>query len=89
MNKVIIYSFGLILTSLSHLVFAQKDAPLPITTHPWQSVQPLAKTEAYFTNLPTDGKVEMPFVLKFGLSDGWAWRRLRSPWAAKVGTTTC
>jgi Domain of unknown function (DUF4399) len=85
MSRVLSYSLGLILASLSHFVFAQKDTPLPITLHPWQSVQPLAKTEAYFTNLPTDGKVEMPFVLKFGLSDGWGLAPIAKPMGGKSG----
>ena len=85
MNRVLSFSLGLILTSLSHFVFAQKETPLPIALHPWQSVQPLAKTEAYFTNLPADGKVEMPFVLKFGLSDGWGLAPIAKPMGGKSG----
>lgn len=85
MNKILTYIIGLVLTCMSTLVLAQKDMPLPYALHPWQAVQPLAKTEAYFTNLPADGKVEMPFVLKFGLSGGWGLAPIAKPMGGKSG----
>jgi hypothetical protein len=85
MNKILTFGLSLVLACFTQLVWAQKDTPLPITLHPWQSVQPLAKTEAYFTNLPADGKVDMPFVLKFGLSDGWGLAPIAKPMGGKSG----
>ena len=85
MNKMIICSLGFVLTCLSQLAWAQKDTPASYALHPWQSVQPLAKTEAYFTNLPADGKIEMPFVLKFGLSGGWGLAPIAKPMGGKSG----
>lgn len=67
------------------MVFAQKDMSQQQALNPWQAVQPLAKTEAYFTNLPADGKVEMPFVLKFGLSGGWGLAPIAKPVGGKSG----
>lgn len=85
MNKISTFGIGFVLACFTQLIWAQKDTPLPVTLHPWQSVQPLAKTEAYFTNLPADGKVEMPFVLKFGLSDGWGLAPIAKPMGGKSG----
>lgn len=85
MNKILTYCFVFVLAFLSPSVFAQKDTPLNYELHPWQSVQPPAKTEAYFTNLPADGKVEMPFVLKFGLSGGWGLAPIAKPMGGKSG----
>lgn len=85
MNYLRSFCVGITIVQISQMVFAQKETPLPITLHPWQSVQPLAKTEAYFTNLPADGKVEMPFVLKFGLSDGWGLAPIAKPMGGKSG----
>jgi Domain of unknown function (DUF4399) len=85
MNKMITCSLGVVLTCLSQLAWAQKDTPAHYALHPWQAVQPLAKTEAYFTNLPADGKVEMPFVLKFGLSGGWGLAPIAKPMGGKSG----
>lgn len=85
MNRILTYFIGLVLSCMSTLVLAQKDTPLPYALHPWQAVQPLAKTEAYFTNLPADGKVEMPFVLKFGLSGGWGLAPIAKPMGGKSG----
>lgn len=79
------YALGMILTFLSPLALAQKDMPAAQTLHPWQSVQAVAKTEAYFTNLPADGNVEMPFVLKFGLSGGWGLAPISKPMGGKSG----
>jgi hypothetical protein len=70
---------------MSMLVLAQKDVPVTYALHPWQAVQPVAKTEAYFTNLPADGKIEMPFVLKFGLSGGWGLAPIAKPMGGKSG----
>ncbi len=41
------------------------------THHPWQAALPGLNTEAYFTNLKNGDHIEMPFLLKFGLSGGW------------------
>lgn len=85
MNRIQVYTLGLVLACSSQLAWAQKDTPMTYALHPWQSVQPTAKTEAYFTNLPADGKVEMPFVLKFGLSGGWGLAPIAKPIGGKSG----
>lgn len=85
MNRFFNDSFSLVLACASTFAFAQIDEPRSFNLHPWQSVQPLAKTEAYFTNFPADGKVEMPFVLKFGLSGGWGLAPIAKPIGGKSG----
>jgi Domain of unknown function (DUF4399) len=85
MNKIRIYAVGIVLICLSQMAWAQKDTPATYALHPWQAVQPTAKTEAYFTNIPADGKVEMPFVLKFGLSGGWGLAPIAKPMGGKSG----
>jgi hypothetical protein len=74
---------GILIASQSAL--AQIDTPQPHELHPWQTVLPLAKSEAYFTNLPADGKVEMPFVLKFGLTADWGLAPISKPIGGKSG----
>jgi hypothetical protein len=85
MNRMLGLGIGLIFLSTSYLSFAQKATPQPVTLHPWQSIEPLARTEAYFTNLPADGKIEMPFVLKFGLSGSWGLAPIAKPMGGKSG----
>jgi hypothetical protein len=85
MNGMLTLGLGLVFAGMSLMVFAQKDMPQQLALHPWQAVQPLAKTEAYFTNLPADGKVDMPFVLKFGLSGGWGLAPIAKPMGGKSG----
>lgn len=85
MNGILTLGLGLFFAGMSQMVFAQKDLPQQQALHPWQAVQPLAKTEAYFTNIPADGKVEMPFILKFGLSGGWGLAPIAKPVGGKSG----
>jgi hypothetical protein len=85
MNKMKPCGWGLLLCCLSQLVLAQTDTPAPYALHPWQAVQSSVKTEAYFTNLPADGKLEMPFVLKLGLSGGWGLAPIAKPMGGKSG----
>ena len=85
MNRILTCSVGLAMVCLSQCVFAQKDVPLTQELHPWQATVPSAKTEAYFTNLPADGKIETPFVLKFGLSGGWGLAPIAKPLGGKSG----
>jgi hypothetical protein len=67
------------------VALAQKDMPLLRDLHPWQAAVSSATTEAYFTNLPVDGKIETPFVLKFGLSGGWGLAPIAKPLGGKSG----
>jgi hypothetical protein len=76
---------GILIASISKLAFAQLGTPLPYTLHPWQRAVTSTKTEAYFTNLPADGKIETPFVLKFGLSGGWGLAPIAKPLGGKSG----
>jgi dipeptidyl aminopeptidase/acylaminoacyl peptidase len=46
---------------------------------------PRISPEAYFTNLPSDGKIETPFVLKFGLAGGWGLAPIKKPLSGKSG----
>jgi Domain of unknown function (DUF4399) len=64
---------------------AEKDLPLSRELHPWQAAMPSVTTEAYFTNIPADGKIETPFVLKFGLSGGWGLAPIAKPLGGKSG----
>jgi hypothetical protein len=76
---------GVIIIFISKIAFAQLDTPLPYTLNPWQEAITSTKTEAYFTNLPGDGKIETPFVLKFGLSGGWGLAPIAKPLGGKSG----
>ncbi len=80
--KVIIY---VIIIFLNSAASAQISEPKQASPHEWQVPANLSKTEAYFTNLPADGKVEMPFVLKFGLSESWGLAPITKPLAGKSG----
>ena len=39
--------------------------------YPWQVPSPRPAAEAYFTNLQNDARIETPFRLTFGLTNGW------------------
>lgn len=62
-------------------VFSQTTADM----HPWQVPTPLAKSEAYFTNLKDGDKIETPFLVKFGLSGGWGLAPIAEPGSRKSG----
>jgi Domain of unknown function (DUF4399) len=68
----------------SSAAFAQLEVPQPVTVHPWQAPIKL-NAEAYFTNLPSDGKIETPFLLKFGLAGGWGLAPIAKPLGGKSG----
>ena len=53
--------------------------------HPWEVPTPRLKSEAYFTNLADDDKIETPFLLKFGLSGGWGLAPIAKAAAGKSG----
>ena len=53
--------------------------------HPWQSPQSHRQAEAYFTNLKDNDSVVTPFVVKFGLSEGWGIAPIASPVTGKGG----
>jgi hypothetical protein len=53
--------------------------------HPWQAPRVSSQAEAYFTNLSNDAKIETPFVVKFGLSDGWGLAPIAVPMSGKSG----
>ena len=61
--------------------YAAPGTPL----HPWQRPTPLAKSEAYFTNLADGDQIETPFLLKFGLSGGWGLAPVAKPGSQKSG----
>lgn len=64
---------------------AQLATPVSYTLHPWQGTVVSTKTEAYFTNLPADGNIETPYLLKFGLSGGWGLAPIAKPLGGKSG----
>jgi Domain of unknown function (DUF4399) len=64
---------------------AQTPLPEPVLMHPWQAVMPRVDPEAYFTNLPSDGKIETPFLIKFGLAGGWGPAPIKKPLGGKSG----
>lgn len=76
---------GLLATTYCLLAMAQKEPPNPVFVHPWQETTARVSPEAYFTNLPVDGKIETPFVLKFGLSGGWGLAPIKKPLGGKSG----
>lgn len=76
---------GLIAATHSLHAFAQKELPEPVVLHPWLSANVRFSPEAYFTNLPEDGKIETPFLLKFGLSGGWGLAPIKKPLGGKSG----
>ncbi len=53
--------------------------------HPWQAVSPIAKSNAYFTNLKDGAEVTSPFVATFGLSGGWGLAPISKPISGKSG----
>lgn len=53
--------------------------------HPWQMPRVNSQAEAYFSNLATNATIETPFVVKFGLSDGWGLAPIAAPMAGKSG----
>ena len=59
--------------------------PLAYVLHPWQASMPKVSAEAYFTNLPADGKIETPFLLKFRLAGGWGLAPIKKPLGGKSG----
>ena len=63
------------------LVMQPAFAPL----HVWQVPSPRGNTEAYFTNLKDDAKIETPFRVTFGLSGGWGLAPISAPLDGKSG----
>lgn len=57
----------------------------PQVPHPWVAVMPRLAAEAYFANLVDGDKIEMPFLVKFGLSGGWGLAPIASPVSGKSG----
>ncbi len=69
-----------------------QSAPAPVTVQPglaslhlWQVPSPRGNTEAYFTNLKDDAKIETPFRVTFGLSGGWGLAPISAPMGGKSG----
>jgi Domain of unknown function (DUF4399) len=85
MNYLRSLCVGMSTVLISQLALAQIETPLTRGLHAWQVAVPSVKTEAYFTNLPADGKIETPFVLKFGLSGGWGLAPIAKPMGGKSG----
>ena len=53
--------------------------------HPWQAAVKPGAAEAYFTNLKDGDEIQMPFVVHFGLSQGWGLAPVKSPGGGKSG----
>lgn len=53
--------------------------------HPWQAALPRLTADAYFTNLKNGDKIEMPFVVRFGLSGGWGLAPISKALGGKTG----
>jgi Domain of unknown function (DUF4399) len=85
MNYLRSLCVGITFVLISQMAWAQIETPFPRAMHAWQDAVPSIKTEAYFTNLPADGKIETPFVLKFGLSGGWGLAPIAKPLGGKSG----
>ena len=51
----------------------------------WQAQPSQRAAEAYFTNLQNNAKIETPFRLTFGLSNGWGLAPISVPMAGKSG----
>lgn len=85
--KMLRPSFVIGLLTATHCLaaMAQKEPPNPVTVHPWQETNAKVSPEAYFTNLPADGKIETPFLLRFGLSGGWGLAPIKKPLGGKSG----
>ena len=59
---------------------------LPTPVHPWQVAHLTNQgAEAYFANLKDGDVIEMPFLLKFGLSGGWGVAPISKPVEGKSG----
>lgn len=52
---------------------------------PWQVPSPRLAAEAYFTNLQNNARIETPFRLTFGLSNGWGLAPISVPVGGKSG----
>jgi Domain of unknown function (DUF4399) len=70
-----------------HVHGANAEIAMPelIQMHSWQAIMPRVDPEAYFTNLPADGKIETPFLIKFGLAGGWGLAPIKTPLGGKSG----
>jgi Domain of unknown function (DUF4399) len=80
-----------------HRIFCSLLALLPVAVtaqpierqvqdlHPWQVPRVGSQAQAYFSNLSADAKIETPFVVKFGLSDGWGLAPISAPVSGKSG----
>lgn len=79
------FALGLLAATHCLLATAQKEPPNSVTVHPWQETTAKVSPEAYFTNLPADGKIEIPFLIKFGLSGGWGLAPIKKPLGGKSG----
>lgn len=57
----------------------------PLVPHPWVAIMPRIAAEAYFANLTDGERIEMPFLVKFGLSGGWGLAPIATPTGGKSG----
>jgi hypothetical protein len=53
--------------------------------HPWQMAVKPGAAQAYFTNLKDGDEIQMPFVVHFGLSQGWGLAPIVAPATDKSG----
>lgn len=53
--------------------------------HPWQMAVKPGAAQAYFTNLKEGDEIQMPFVVRFGLSQGWGLAPIEAPATGKSG----
>ena len=81
-------AFCAALATGSMLARAQDEPTIsaaPPTIHAWQVPPPQGAAQAYFTNLNNGDKIETPFVLRFGLADGWGLAPISAPIGGKSG----
>lgn len=78
-SLILVAGFGLWGTQT---VLAADDAT---RLHPWQMAVKPGAAQAYFTNLKEGDEIQMPFVVHFGLSQGWGLAPIVAPATGKSG----
>lgn len=86
-NKKLTCLRGLVLLAglglgCAQTVLAADDAT---NLHPWQMAVKPGAAQAYFTNLKDGDEIQMPFVVRFGLSQGWGLAPIEAPATGKSG----
>lgn len=76
-----LFAVGLALGSAQLALSADEGTRL----HPWQMAIKPGAAQAYFTNLKDGEEIQTPFVVHFGLSQGWGLAPIQSPAGGKSG----